>query len=100
MVWIRPSYHPQQIFEIPIVDRRRRHDHLRQYVHGILDNARRFHFAGAHRRDDGRNLHRIVAKRRNEDPSAGNAERVPRPAYTLKCRGNPLRRLKLNHQID
>jgi hypothetical protein len=82
-----------------VVGSDRGHDDLGEHVEGILHHSRGLDVTRAHGTDNGEQLHRIVAKRRNEHSAADRVERVAGAADALQAVGDPLRGLQLQYEI-
>ena len=83
-----------------VVDRYGCDDNLREHVERVLDNARRLDVAIAHAAGDGDCLERVVTKGRDKDAATHRVERVPGTADALERRGDALRALQLEHDVD
>ena len=75
-------------------------DELGEDVERIVDDACGLDVALAHGADDGELLERVVAEGRDEDAAARRGERVTGAADALERRGDALRALELEHDVD
>ena len=83
MIWIRPSYETKQVRALPIVDRDRGYDRLREYIECVLNDVRGLYVSGAHCRDYGRNFNRVVAKSGHEYTATRHTQRVAGTSNSL-----------------
>ncbi|HEX6640353.1 MAG TPA: hypothetical protein VF215_04540 [Thermoanaerobaculia bacterium] len=100
MIWVRAAHQLEQSIRRPVIDGHGGDDRLRQDIERVLHDLGGLDIARAHGRDDRRDLHGIIPKRRHQHTPALGAERVPRAPDALQGRAYPLRRLQLQHQID
>ena len=90
----------EQLVDVPGVERRHRHDLLRQDVERVSRIARRFHHPVVHRPGHGRGGDEVAAELRKDDPFADRADLVARAADPLQPAGDRRRRFDLHDQID